>query len=179
MKRSVLGIAALALVFSATAAEAQKPFSIGVTAGASMPMGDFGDIAATGWNAGGVLGISAPTLPVGLRVDASYNSFSFSDDYAAIAGDESWNILAITGNATWGLPMTAPMSPYLIGGAGLYRVNSSIDGSEAQSEFGFNVGGGLKFNLSGFATFVEARYNSIQGDGGSTSYVPITFGIMF
>jgi len=34
--------------------------------------------------------------------------------------------------------------------------------------------------LSGFNAFVEARYNHFNNDGGgSTSFVPITFGVMF
>jgi hypothetical protein len=33
--------------------------------------------------------------------------------------------------------------------------------------------------LSGFDTFIEARYNQIQGDGGTVNFIPITFGIMF
>ena len=33
--------------------------------------------------------------------------------------------------------------------------------------------------LSGFDTFIEARYNQVQGDNGSAKFVPITFGVMF
>jgi len=33
--------------------------------------------------------------------------------------------------------------------------------------------------LSGFDTFIEAKYTQIQTDGSSVKFVPITFGIMF
>jgi hypothetical protein len=35
--------------------------------------------------------------------------------------------------------------------------------------------------LSGFETFVEARYNQVQMSSGSPSlkFIPITFGVMF
>ena len=174
MKRTIFGVAALALAFMATTAEAQKPISFGIAAGASMPMGDFGDAVGTGWNAGAVLAINAPTMPVGFRVDASYNSFGINDI------DESINILGVNGNVTWGLPMAAaPISPYLIGGVGMYRLDTSVSGIDAETEFGFNVGVGTKFALSGFGTFIELRYHSAQTEGEATNYLPITFGIMF
>lgn len=174
MKRTILGVAALALVFTASAAEAQRPVQFGVAAGASMPMGDFGDAAETGWHAGVVLGLSMPTAPVGVRIDGMYNSFGFAEGI-----DETWNIISVTANATWGLPMAAaPLSPYLIGGLGMYRLGTSIEDTDAETDFGFNVGAGVKFNLQGFGTFIEARYNSVQSEG-DLNYLPITFGIMF
>jgi hypothetical protein len=33
--------------------------------------------------------------------------------------------------------------------------------------------------LSGFQTFVEARYNKVQADNGTAAYIPIVFGVMF
>jgi hypothetical protein len=33
--------------------------------------------------------------------------------------------------------------------------------------------------LSGFDTFLEARYNQVQFDNGSAKFIPITFGVMF
>lgn len=42
-----------------------------------------------------------------------------------------------------------------------------------------NVGGGIAMPLSGFETFIEARYNQVQVSGGSLKFVPITFGVMF
>ena len=181
MKRTIIGLAALALVFSASAAEAQKPISFGVALGASMPMGDFGDAAGTGWHAGGVLAIAPATMPVGFRVDATYNSLGFSDDMEAFAGESgSWSVIAVNGNVTWNIPMTgSPIAPYLLGGVGMYRLNTDLDGSEAEQEFGFNLGAGTKFNLSGFSTFAEIRYHTFSVDDADFNYLPISFGIMF
>jgi len=110
--------------------------------------------------------------PLGFRGEAAYNQFGFK------GLDESANIASFTGNAVFEIP-TGGFTPYLIGGAGLYRLGTSIAGSGTDSEFGFNAGGGISMPLSGFKVFVEARYNRVSGDGGSTGYVPIVFGAIF
>jgi opacity protein-like surface antigen len=78
--------------------------------------------------------------------------------------------------------MGTSFSPYAIGGAGLYRPNSDFAGggsTQSENHFGWNVGGGVKIPLSGFKTFIEARYNRVNINGGSLSFVPLTFGVMF
>lgn len=176
MKRSILGAAALALVLSASTVQAQKPMSFGVALGATMPTGDFGDVADMGFHALGTLAWSPPTLPVGLRFDAMFNQLGGKS--SPLAGDFSYRIMGLIANATWGMPMAAsPISPYLIGGLGFYQTSVSCDGcpSNSETDLGFNVGVGTKFALSGFGTFAEIRYHKVA-DG---SFIPISFGIMF
>ena len=43
--------------------------------------------------------------------------------------------------------------------------------------FGYNVGGGVRFALSGFSAYVEARYHSISN--ANVSFVPLVFGLQF
>ena len=114
-------------------------------------------------------------LPVGLRFDAAYNEFGISDT------DGNVNIPSFTANAIFKLP-TGGFTPYVIGGAGLYRVGAELFGqTESENRFGWNIGGGISMPLSGFKVFVEARYNNVSGDDGSTdlSFVPIVFGASF
>lgn len=178
MKRSILGAAAVALVMSASTVQAQKPISFGVALGASMPSGDLGDGYDMGYHALGTLAWSMPAWPVGLRFDAQYNKLGGKSVSGFSVPDIS--ILGITANATWGMPMAAsPISPYLIGGLGMYRTAADCSGCGNNSDMGFNVGVGTKFALSGFGTFAEIRYHSIQADGGSANFIPISFGIMF
>lgn len=179
MKRSILGAAALALVLSASTVQAQKPMSFGIALGASKATGDGSDQINLGYHVLGTIAFAPPTMPVGLRVDAMYNAFGFDG-----AGDGKLNIMGVNVNATWGMPMAAsPVSPYLIGGLGMYNSKVDFDGCgdacKGQTDFGFNVGVGTKFALSGFGTFAEIRYHSIQSDGGSSAFIPISFGIMF
>ncbi len=155
-----------------------NPFQIGAAAGIAFPTGDLGNATNTGYNVTVAVGYSPPALPIGLRFEAAYNEFGNK-----VIGGKT-NIPAFTANAVFALP-AAGFTPYLIGGAGLYRVgaNTSFGNAEAKNDFGFNIGAGVKLPLSSsFETFVEARYNrvSLSGDNaGSVSFVPVTFGIMW
>lgn len=53
------------------------------------------------------------------------------------------------------------------------------DGGNSSTDFGFRLGGGVDFNLSGFATFLQAMYNRIQVEGGSANFITIGFGARF
>jgi opacity protein-like surface antigen len=122
-----------------------------------------------------MVGIKPQFTPIGVRAEAGYNQFGFKN------GGGNVNIPAFTGNLVLGLPI-AMLSPYAIGGAGLYRTNVDLNGvgTGGENHFGFNVGGGVKIPFSpSFETFVEARYHRVTINGGNLSFVPITVGILF
>jgi hypothetical protein len=180
LKRSLfLAIATIALVAAPRVSQAQlglvKPFQIGIAGGAAQPMSDLSDAASIGYNGTVALGISLPFIPVGLRIDGAYNQFGQKD-----AVPFKTRTVSATGNVVWRLPSVG-ISPYLIGGAGLYMVSVTPDGGDAVTEnkLGYNAGAGINLPLSVFKAFVEARYNHVQMDGGSLKFVPVTFGIMF
>ncbi|MGH9424073.1 MAG: hypothetical protein ACRD3J_29135 [Thermoanaerobaculia bacterium] len=61
---------------------------------------------------------------------------------------------------------------------------NGLGSDNAENDFGFNIGGGVKIPLSSsFETFVEARYNRVNNvggpNGGPVSFVPVTVGIMW
>jgi len=181
MKRNVLGVmtAILAITASAPAAQAQNPVSFGIAAGASIPMGDLGDdFAKTGFHGMATLGFTPAMLPFGMRIDGMYNQLSLEDAF----GDANVRILGANANAILSIPSTLT-SPYLIGGVGVYNSKISSDDidleTDGETDFGINVGIGIKFNLSGFGTFAEIRYHNIFTEDNSTQFLPITFGIMF
>jgi hypothetical protein len=60
----------------------------------------------------------------------------------------------------------------------LLSVIAQTHGSSASNRGGFNVGGGLNFGLLAFKTFAEARYTWVAAANGSTTFVPITVGLM-
>ena len=179
MRISRVPVAVIALLAAAGTASAQvatilKPVQVGVAVGGAFPQSDFGNSFNTGFNITGMLGINVPLLPVGFRIDAAYNQFGakgISNVNAKIAG--------VSGNVLFGIPGAVIVSPYLIGGLGYYRVSSSATGSVASNDFGFNVGAGVKVPLLVFSTFIEARYTRVSETGGSTSFVPVTVGVMF
>lgn len=177
--RKIVGIAALVAltVMGASVAQAQKPVTFGVAAGASFPMGDFQKAVNMGFNGTALLGFSAPSIPLSFRAEGAINQFGFKQGVNGNA-----RILSLTGNAAYSFPTSTPVKPYIIGGAGLYNTKANISGlssSSSNNKFGFNAGAGIKLPLSGFDTFLEARYNRISTDGGSTSFLPVTFGVMF
>ena len=182
MKKFVFPVAALialATLAAGRAANAQvatilKPVQIGVAAGAAVPVSDLGTSFSTGFNVTGTIAINIPLLPVGFRIDAAYNQFG-----AKGASNVKAKIAGVTGNVLFSIPGAIIISPYLIGGVGYYRVSSSVSGSVASNNFGFNAGAGVKIPLLVFAAFVEARYNRVSENGGSTSFVPVTVGVMF
>ena len=178
------GIAAASMMACAALAPARTanaqvgtilhPVQIGVAAGAAVPVSDLGNSFSTGFNVTGTIAINVPLLPVGFRIDAAYNQFS-----AKGASNVNAKIAGVTGNVLFGIPGAIIISPYLIGGVGYYRVSSSATGSVASNHFGFNAGAGLKVPLLVFATFIEARYTRVSESGGSTSFIPVTVGVMF
>ena len=188
MKRSLLTAAACcALVASASVAQAQNmsPVKFGVSAGVSIPSGDvadnvsFSDVVSTGYNVTGHLGFMAPMVPLGLRADVSWNKFGEKDNSGI-----DLSILSGTLNGIFNLSAGMPASPYILAGVGVYRSKADCSGCDSNNDFGLNGGLGMKFNLSGFSTFAEARYHYIMSEdkdtgAQNTKFIPISFGIMF
>lgn len=171
--------AAFALAAVLIAAPAHAQTSLSLAAGATMPIGSTADGFDLGYNAILGLGIKPPLAPIGLRVEGMYSSMNYKTNPLITSG--SLRTLAGIANVTLsgaGLPLG-----YLIGGVGLYNnkaVNVNGAGSSSgATDFGFNIGAGLNFPLTGFSTFAEARLHIINTEGGSTKIIPITFGIKF
>ncbi len=169
---ALVGISLVGLPLQARAqlSTVVKPVQFGVAAGAAIPMSDFSDAFSTGYNGTITLGLNPALIPLGIRIDGAYNHFDFK------GGGASVHITSATGNLVYKFP-SATVSPYAIGGVGLYNLGGTGGGSE--NDFGWNIGGGISLPLSGFDAFVEARYNQVQTRDVSTKFIPITFGIMF
>jgi opacity protein-like surface antigen len=183
MKRNLLGaILALALVAPIAGAQSLNPIKFGVAGGITLPQGDLGDDEegagmGSGYNVQGMIGFQAPMVPVGLRVDVMYNSMKNDADvdYSNFSG---------TLNGIFNLGMAPMVSPYLIGGVGMYNQKFDVEGVDSKTSFGLNGGVGVRFSLSGFSTFAEARYHHVMSEDdeegwSNAQFVPISFGIMF
>lgn len=178
MKRLILGASVVALSLVA-APTAHAQVGVGVSAGLSLPTGDFGDIVKSGYSVNGLVGFTMPLSPLGFRGEVGYNSWDGKTN-AGLDGVTA-SSLSGTGNLVLQVPGMIVAKPYLIGGVGAHRFKLDAGGTNnaAETKFGWNVGAGLNFGLGTLSTMVEARYTTIQGNGGSVHYVPITFGIMF
>jgi hypothetical protein len=181
MRRWIL-VGAWWFLLSPASLAAQRPISIGVGGGISIPEGNLGDGVNTGWHALGTVALSTPMQPLGLRLDVAYNRFAFSDEAQASLGEDgSQTVGSATLNATYRLPMTdSPMSPYLISGLGAYRSECSVGpGCDATTRYGWNVGLGTKLYVLGFRSFLEARYHRTERGEIDVNYFPVTFGVLF
>lgn len=174
MAFAVTFVAGMAFTSAARAQLGLIPIHIGIGGGVSLPLGDFGNSFNSGFNVLGTLAITPPLVPLGFRGDVAYNQFSGKGS----ASNEKAKIASISANAVWGLPGVI-ITPYLIGGVGYYRLSSSLTGSSASNRGGFNVGGGLNVGLLALKAFAEARYTWVATANGSTSFVPVTVGLMF
>jgi hypothetical protein len=182
MRRWILAAVCAGVTSSVVPLEAQqRPISIGLAGGVSLPQGDLADGVNTGWHALGTIALSTLMQPLGLRLDVAYNRFEFSAAGGEGEGaDGNQSVGSATLNATYRLPMTnSPMSPYLISGLGAYRTECSLAvGCEATTKFGWNAGLGTKLFV-GFRSFVEARYHRTKRGDRQVSYFPLTLGVMF
>lgn len=177
----MLGAVAALLVVHGTAAQAQmsggltNPISFGLAAGSAIPTGALGDVTNSGYNVTGILGIKPPIIPVGFRVDASYNGFGYKRS-AAASGHA--HVASATANVV--LDASFPLlHPYLIGGLGYYNIGASS--STSSNNVGFDLGGGVSLGipLTGISVFAEARYNHVSTSGASTEFTPVVLGVMF
>lgn len=195
MKRTAISAAVLGLVLSAAAvpisaqAIVSSPVRFGLMGGATVPLSDFSDFNKTGWNAGALVSIGVPLVPVSFRVDGQWHQLKAKN----IEGAADSRIIDGTANVVYTFGAALPTKFYLIGGAGVYNVrftDPNDSGVHASgTKFGLNAGVGFKFQLTGFATFIEARYHNVfkgtavgavdDSNAKSLQFVPISVGITF
>jgi len=199
MNRKSITAAALGLVLTAAAAPlsaqaiVSSPVRFGIMGGATFPLSDLKDVAKTGWNAGALVTIGVPLVPVSFRVDGQWQQMQGKDfDSGGGIDRTDFRIIDGTANVVYTFGAALPTKFYLIGGIGVYNERAkdqATDITASSTKFGLNGGVGFKFQLTGFATFIEARYhNVIHGEaigdvgGGSApslQIIPITVGITF
>ena len=174
MKRTFFAAALAGVALISFEASAQtSTVHFGVAAGAAIPVSGLRDFLNTGFNGTVTVGLNPTLIPLGIRIDGAYNQFSFKSGL----GGGNLHYTSVTGNLVYKIP-GASFSPYAIGGAGWYNAGAS-GGGRSTNNFGFNIGGGISMALSGFDTFLEARFNQVQTSGSPARFVPITFGVMF
>ncbi len=85
----------------------------------------------------------------------SYDGYSYSYD-----ADGDLSAFSLLANAWYNIPLTGSLAGYVGGGAGIAQVEAEFDGySYDSSEFAWQLGGGLKYEVSpGFTLGVGYRY---------------------
>jgi hypothetical protein len=173
----VVALATVAALAGAQEAQAQRALGGIIGAGPTFPIGDG---KSTGFHVAGGVEFQPALLPVGFRAEGLFQQIPEGNDH-----DE---YVAGTLNVLVPIPM-AGLSPYLLGGVGLYR-HEEHHGDHthgAHTDFGFNLGLGTRFALGRVGLFIEARYHVLMngdddGDGHGHSgdtFIPLTIGIRF
>jgi Outer membrane protein beta-barrel domain len=181
-----IALAALLAAPVALSAQTSKPVSFGVSGGLSVPTGELGDFAESGFVvAGHVFLKPASFKSVRFRGDVSFDKWNVKDgDFAGL--DVEARSLGFVANAIYDFPTanTSSVRPYILGGIGMFNSKASVSAgsvsaSESTTDFGLQAGGGLEFKLSGFSTFLEAKFVNVFTEDSSTTFIPISFGIRF
>jgi len=149
--------------------------------GLAMPTGALDDFYGNGWNVTGSVGWHPTASAFGVRFDVAYDRLN-GESIPAGGPTELADAAILSGLAdvTLRIPRALGLNPYLVAGGGVYRFSDyGVEDSEASTEFGWNVGGGLRFGWGFTSLFVESRYMSVGTPGERATYVPIILGITF
>jgi hypothetical protein len=176
-------IACFVLSGASLPALSQSRSSYGLEAGASLPQGDFKDVAGNGGYAGVIVRQKVAQW-VALRADLALDRFgNTSQSSSTLLGAPSTvtisaRVLSVTGQVTVGIPVdttTIDYLPYFIGGGGFYNEHVDCKGSGcakasvAKSYRGMNAGFGVKLPVERIDTAVEVTYHTIfDAEGGSS-----------
>src|SRR3989454_10759274 len=161
-------------------AAAQAPsVRFGLGGGASIPVGDYNQADKIGWHGLGMVQFGLPALTVESRVDGLYGHTTHKDmSGAAVPG--STKLYGGLANVVYSIGPKGMARPYVLGGIGVYHVKVDVPGTTAdETKFAFGVGGGGSVGAGPARFFVEGRFVSVRGSGGSTSFVPVTAGVTF
>jgi opacity protein-like surface antigen len=178
------------------AAQVPQPFSLYAGGAVSIPQAP--DAFKSGFKTGyhGAIGIGYKVMP-NLQVIGKVEYHTFKFDFQSLTGLEGGTnkmlLYGADGRYSVGVP-SAPLKPYIIGGAGLANIKQSeFSGSdplatsilnsvipESQTKFYYNIGGGVELKSGpAWSMYAQVRYVSIGTEGGSSSFVPITLGLKF
>lgn len=177
---SIRGVAVLALcvamvsVSSRTDAQAR----ITVAAGASIPTGDYGEYAKTGYI--GTAGVMFNVGEKGLSVGGVgvFGSNSHSD----IDGDKT-NLIGVLGSVSYRLGDAEKTGVFVLGNVGFlqHSYKSDMFPSEEGSSSGvaFGGGAGVHMPMGTKSLYVMARFITASIENETTSFIPVQVGVSF
>lgn len=175
----LMAVSAVALVTGQ--ASAQKTYALGIGGGATIPVGKLSSTQTTGFNGILALALGVADLPIGVRFDGIYNSFSGKTINLPPTNTYGFRVAGLLGNLIYAFPGTSAKT-YAVAGGGWYNTKFDVAGTKAENHWGLNAGLGITFAVGPVASFVESRYHFISREptkGGVIHFVPITLGVMF
>jgi opacity protein-like surface antigen len=183
MKRIVSVVLATGIVFALGATTAQAQVSLGFGGGVSIPLGDFGDAAKTGWNGLASIGYDLPS-GLGVRGDFYYGQHGVEGSVPS-GVSAKWKLAGGLGNVLYSFGGAATAHPYIIGSIGFMELKATasaggVSASASETKVTFGGGAGVKFKAGSRASiFIEGRYLTINTSGNNANFIPITLGVSF
>jgi hypothetical protein len=169
-------VAAIVVVLSAALsprAWAQSSAGLGLAGGATVPLSTYSNDKNTGYHLGLVLTLKTSLRAIMFRVDGDFSELKYKQSSTK---EQIWMANA---NLVMQLPATMVVTPYVLGGVGVYnRRRTLFLNNNSTTDLGFNGGAGLRFGVGEVHTFVEVRYHAASGRN-DIRMVPITFGVSF
>jgi hypothetical protein len=183
MKRVLLivTVSALASLVLSSQVSGQKTYAVGIGGGAAIPVGKLSSTQTSGFNGIAVVALGVADLPIGVRFDGIYNSFSRKDITSPPTSTYAFRVAGLLGNLIYAFPGSTAKT-YILAGGGWYNTKFDIAGTKAENHWGLNAGLGITFAVGPVASFLESRYHFISREpakGGVMHFVPITLGVMF
>ncbi|HYR52197.1 MAG TPA: outer membrane beta-barrel protein [Candidatus Dormibacteraeota bacterium] len=132
--------------------------------GISFPSGDFSNAVNSGLGLGASLGYGIGRNTV-LSGGVAYHRFG--EDLQ----DGHVSIVPVAANIDYGFSSSGRVRPWISGGLGLYNlsetvlVSPTVEATDSESDFGFNLGFGIAMPTSGRSAWgVGLKYHHISGD---------------
>jgi opacity protein-like surface antigen len=186
-------VLSLGFLFAAgiSAQPSRRPVTVGLGGGATMPMSDFADDVKSGFHGNAFLQYEPARNIWGVRGEVLYSRGDLTDAARGDLGvppDDKLNsgVLYLGGTAVLlGRNRERSLTPYLLGGLGLYRLTISRGGtistSATESGFGFNGGAGVRLGKAGLYAEVRFHQFAITADDVKSTYqmIPASIGIRF
>ena len=189
MRNDIFALLVAASMSAAVRPEAQTTTSIGIAAGATLPVSDYNQIANSGYHITLLFDAERSASPVSFRAEGGFIQLDMAQNASSgVEHTEIWNATAnmVVNTSAMMAPRAvfhARNGPYFIAGLGWYRVpgESLANGFRVfnQNKVGVNAGVGYWIPLSGFRAFVEARYHSVLSSDAHVSFIPISVGVLF
>ena len=168
-------IALIALALAPAALRAQRIEYVGAGAGVVVPNGSFGDVEKAGWQAS-ALAVASLKASVHLMADAMYGQTTHQ---GGVSGSSKLGGAALSAALFLGTAERR-VRPFVSAGVGVFRVNVGVPGfgSAGATKIAPTVGAGVVVGGGRRRAFVMARYVSVGTKPKSTSFLPISAGVI-
>ena len=148
--------------------------------GISFPSGDFSDAVNSGFGLGASIGYGVGRSTI---ISGGVAYHRFGEEFA----DGHVKIVPVTANIDYGFASSGRVRPWISGGLGLYHlsetvfVSPTVEATDSESDFGFNLGFGIAMPTSGRSAWgVGLKYHHIDGDGfPDTNFLTLQAGLSY